>query len=188
MLSLVRPAPGPAGFTLWCNFREENKVTINANETFRVFIDLFAFVSSIRGFPNARKDWKNQVNANVGEFCLFVFFFYCALNHLDIFWIHTYAIKCVKSSLVPRPVRAIRVTRGGLEPSAIARGVLGKFSRQAWQVTSHPKSPRTTRNETALRDLIFGVHRYTRNVLSNCKKKSVDRLNFKTNVLDNIPK
>ena len=26
------------------------------------------------------------------------------------------------SSLVPRPVRAIRVTRGGLEPSAIARG------------------------------------------------------------------
>ena len=24
---LVRPAPGPAGFTLWCNFREEHKVT-----------------------------------------------------------------------------------------------------------------------------------------------------------------
>ena len=46
------------------------------------------------------------------------------------------------SSLVPRPVRAIRVTRGGLEPSAI-----GEFSRQAWQVTSHPKSPRTTENE-----------------------------------------
>ena len=37
-------------------------------------------------------------------------------------------------SLVPRPVRAIRVTWGGLEPSAIARGVLGEFSRQAWQV------------------------------------------------------
>ena len=34
-------------------------------------------------------------------------------------------------SLVPRPVRAIRVARGGLEPSAIARGVLGEFSRQA---------------------------------------------------------
>ena len=31
-------------------------------------------------------------------------------------------------SLVPRPVRAIGVTRGGLEPSAI---VLGEFSRQA---------------------------------------------------------
>ena len=27
------------------------------------------------------------------------------------------------NSLVPRPVRAIRVTRGGLEPSAIARGL-----------------------------------------------------------------
>jgi len=31
-----------------------------------------------------------------------------------------------RASLVPRPVRAIRVTRGGLEPSAIARGVLGE--------------------------------------------------------------
>ena len=31
----------------------------------------------------------------------------------------------------PRPVRAIRVTRGGLEPSAIAR----EFSGQALQVT-----------------------------------------------------
>ena len=30
-------------------------------------------------------------------------------------------------SFLPRPVRAIRVTRGGLEPSAIAR----EFSRQA---------------------------------------------------------
>ena len=49
-------------------------------------------------------------------------------------------------SLVPRPVRAIRVTGGGLEPSAI---VLGEFSRQASQVTSHPKSPRTTGNEAA---------------------------------------
>ena len=30
-------------------------------------------------------------------------------------------------SLVPRPVRAIRVTRGGLEPSAIARGRPGRI-------------------------------------------------------------
>ena len=55
--------------------------------------------------------------------------------------------KRAQTSLVPRPVRAVRVTRGGLEPSAIARGVLGEFSRQAWQVTSHPKSPRTTGND-----------------------------------------
>ena len=48
-------------------------------------------------------------------------------------------------SLLPRPVRAIRVTSGGLEPSVIAR-VLGEFSRQVWQVTSHPKSPRTVGN------------------------------------------
>ena len=38
------------------------------------------------------------------------------------------------NGLVPRPVRGIRVTRGGLEPSAI---VLGEFS------------PRTTKNEAA---------------------------------------
>ena len=44
------------------------------------------------------------------------------------------------SNLVPRPVRAIRVTRGGLEPS-----VLGKLT--SLTVTSHPKSPRTTGNE-----------------------------------------
>ena len=52
-----------------------------------------------------------------------------------------------RASLVPRPVRAIWVTRGGLEPSAIARCVSGEFSRQAWLVTSHPKSPRTTGNK-----------------------------------------
>ena len=52
-------------------------------------------------------------------------------------------------SLVPRPVRAIRVTRGGLEPSAI-----GEFSRQALQVTSHPKSPRTTGNEAGVHPLL----------------------------------
>ena len=49
---------GPAGF---------------ASETFRVFIDLFAFLRSIRGSPVARKG-ENQVNANVGEFSvIFVF-------------------------------------------------------------------------------------------------------------------
>ena len=52
-----------------------------------------------------------------------------------------------KLSLVPRPVHAIRVTRGGLQPSAIARW--WDFSRQAWQVTSHLKSPRTTGKEAA---------------------------------------
>ena len=37
-----------------------------------------------------------------------------------------FSVYCQSSSLVPRPVRAIRVTRGGLEPSA-----MGEFSRQA---------------------------------------------------------
>ena len=49
-----------------------------------------------------------------------------------------------RSSLIPRPVRVIRVTRRGLEPSAI---VFGKFFRQALQVTSHLISPRTAGNE-----------------------------------------
>ena len=62
------------------------------------------------------------------------------------------------SSLVPRPVRAIRVTRGGLETSAIARGVLGELSRQAWQVTSHPKSPRTTGNEDDVQGFLEEAH------------------------------
>ena len=45
-----------------------------ARETFRVFIDLFAFLRSIRGSPDARKG-ENQVNANIGEFSvIFVFF------------------------------------------------------------------------------------------------------------------
>ena len=42
-------------------------------------------------------------------------------------WMHALRTQSVRSSLVPRPVCAIRVTRGCLELSA----VLGKFSRQA---------------------------------------------------------
>ena len=44
---------------------------------------------------------KSSVNANIGEFCsitfvcLYIFFFYGALNYLDIFRIQAYAIKCV---------------------------------------------------------------------------------------------
>ena len=46
---------------------------------------------------------KSSFNANIGEFCsvtflfvcLFVCFFYSALNYLDIFRIQAYAIKCV---------------------------------------------------------------------------------------------
>ena len=47
-----------------------------------------------------------------------------------------------KFKLVPSPLRAIQNIGGGLELSAI-----GEYSRQAWQVTSDPKSPRTTGNE-----------------------------------------
>jgi len=39
-------------------------------------------------------------------------------------------------SLVPKPIRAMRVSGGGLEPSAIAR-VQGEFSRRDLWVTSH---------------------------------------------------
>ena len=44
--------PGSVGFTLWCNFREENEVSIQTKLSETVFIDLFAFLSSIRGFPD----------------------------------------------------------------------------------------------------------------------------------------
>ena len=42
------------------------------NETFPVFIDLFTFLSSIRGFPDAS---ENQVNENVAEVCYVIFVF-----------------------------------------------------------------------------------------------------------------
>ena len=50
-------------------------------------------------------------------------------------------------SLVPRPVRVIRVTRGGLEPSAIA----------SWEnfPDKLDRSPRMTGNEAALTGLNF---------------------------------
>ena len=53
MWSLVRPALGPAGFSLWCNFR------YNTNETFPVFIDLLTFLNSIRSFPDASEALEN---------------------------------------------------------------------------------------------------------------------------------
>ena len=51
---------GPAGF---------------ASETFRVFIDLFAFLRSIRGSPDARKEWKIKLmrtSVNVLSFLSFL--------------------------------------------------------------------------------------------------------------------
>ena len=73
MCSLVRPAQGPAGFTLWYNFSKT--FGYNTYKTLPVFIDLFTFFSSIRGFPDASEALENQVNANVGEVCsVFVFF------------------------------------------------------------------------------------------------------------------
>ena len=70
-------------------------------------------------------------------------------------------------SLVLRPVRAIRVTRGGLEPSAI-----GEFSRQTWQVKSHPKSPRTTGNEAGT---VLYLH-----VLTDQQQRFTTRFQFYT--------
>ena len=45
--------------------------------------------------------------------------------------------------------------------------VLGEFSRQAWQVTSHPKSPRTTGNEAAREALISNIAHWKSNQESN---------------------
>ena len=76
--SLVRPVLGPDGFTLWYNFREK-KLGYNTNETIPVFTDLFTFLSSIRGFPDASEALKNQVNANVGEVCSVICVFFMAI-------------------------------------------------------------------------------------------------------------
>ena len=75
MWSLVRPALGPACFSLWYNFRKNNKVTIQTKFSQRLLPDLFTFLSSIRGFRDTSEALENQVNANVGEvFLSFVFF------------------------------------------------------------------------------------------------------------------
>ena len=56
------------------------KIRLNYKRNFPFFIDLFAFLRSIV----------------LGEFCSVNFcFFYGALNYLDVFLVHVYAIKCV---------------------------------------------------------------------------------------------
>ena len=57
----------------------------------------------------------------------------------------SWALESVIPASYPGQFALSELTRGGLEPSAI-----GEFSRQAWQVTSNPKSPRTTGNEAAV--------------------------------------
>ena len=49
-----------------------------------MFIDLFTFLSSIRGFPDAS---ENQVNVNVAEFCYVIFVFYMApqIGHVTVY-------------------------------------------------------------------------------------------------------
>ena len=67
-------------------------------ETYRTFLDLFAFQARFKVFLMLAKARKSSFNANIGEFrsvtfvCLFL---YDALNYLDIFQIQAYAIKCV---------------------------------------------------------------------------------------------
>ena len=65
---------------------------------------LVCLLSSIEGFfedfPSMlAKARKSSFNANIGEFCsitfVYLYFFYDALNYLDIFRIQAYAIKCV---------------------------------------------------------------------------------------------
>ena len=57
----------------------------------------------------------------------------------------SWALESVIPASYPGQFALSELTRGGLEPSAI-----GEVSRQAWQVTSNPKSPRTTGNEAAV--------------------------------------
>ena len=83
MCSLVRPALGPADFTLRCNFSET--FGYSRNKTFPVFFDLFTFFSLIRVFPDPSEALENQVNANVGEVVFVICLFYGDLNYLDIF-------------------------------------------------------------------------------------------------------
>ena len=57
----------------------------------------------------------------------------------------SWALESVIPASYPGQFALSELPRGGLEPS-----VIGEFSREAWQVTSNPKSPRTTGNEAAV--------------------------------------
>ena len=127
-------------------------------------------------------------------------------------------------SLVPRPVRAIRVTTRNdcfkeISPTSLCiwwqtlikesqpisdaffhffknlgwsrilgltppfwichylPGVLGEFFRQAWQVTSHPKSPRTTGNEAGF-VVFYLIDQVGRSVRWRHQKRLCSRLNI----------
>ena len=85
---------------------------------------------------------------------------------------------CTLHSLVPRPVRAIRVTRGGLEPSAIARG-LANFPNKLdrWRHIRNRRGRLGTRLYTAISSFhnterktantVWGTKLWTR-VFSHC--------------------
>ena len=72
---MVLGPAGPAG--PWSGY--------NTNKTFQVFIDLFTFLSSIRGFPDARKGWKIKLTRTQVNFVPKFLSLYDALDFLDIF-------------------------------------------------------------------------------------------------------
>ena len=59
------------------------------------------------------------------------------------------------------------------------RDSLGEFSRQAWQVTSHPKSPRTTGNEAAL-----GAKERINNELTSARPQRKRMRNIESNIME----
>ena len=70
MLSLVRPVPGQANFTLWYNFRKK-KVTIQMKFSQYLLVCL-------PSFPDSSEGLENQVNMNVAEFCSVICAFFVA--------------------------------------------------------------------------------------------------------------
>ena len=127
-------SPWSSQFYLACDVIFGKKIRLQDKWNFpSVYIDLFAFLSLIGGFPGASKGGKIKLTPMQVNF---VVLFLLPLQHLKLlglFWSQAYAIKCVKKAN-------------------------------------------------------FLYTQRTRNVLSTCKNISAYRLNFKTKVIDNIPK
>ena len=94
---------------------------------------------SLRSIFFSCRNISSSIHGESGTFRKIGFAAYTQMFKL-VWWKESSIAKTsVKTSLVPRPARAIRVTRGGLEPSAIEWG-LAKNDKKKSQIISRRKS------------------------------------------------
>ena len=75
-----------------------NKIRLQHKWNFPSVYWSIRFLKLDSRFSWCQQRLENQVNANVGELCFVIRFFYGDLNYLDIFWIQAYVVNCVKKA------------------------------------------------------------------------------------------